>query len=330
MVKQDKSKSESKQTDGSGESNLNKDTLAVGLEFNVKPFRKWMKEHYERQSKKVGVVNAHYIMAAVDQVMTFSLLHGMSESFKKNDKGIYDVSLDDMMNHVKLTQHLADTFHYALAKYDDTLDYVKQLSVDKKSFTNYINKYVFNDNFRMNLSKSSTNFLSYLLVQTNTMLANTSLVMTEFAKKSRVTNVAITSALKVHFSGKLYDDIMKKVDSVETLLKNKEKQDSEKDSEKKSEKDDKKGNSKDKKSKGKDSDNEDDDGDDNDGSDDEKEKSDDESEDSDADSDGGSDGGSDGESDEEDKSKVKKSAKKSAGKSEKPAEKPVKKQNKKK
>ena len=30
---------------------LNKDTNAVGLELNVKPFRKWMKEHYERQSE---------------------------------------------------------------------------------------------------------------------------------------------------------------------------------------------------------------------------------------------------------------------------------------
>ena len=225
----DNNKDNSKNTkDTKDTKELHKDTQMVGLEINVKPFRKWMKEHYERQSKSVGVINAHYIMATVNQVMTFSLLNGMSEYFKKNQSGIYDISLDNMMTYVKLTPYLANTFHYCLSKYDDTLDYTKQLCIDKKSFNNYINKYVFNDNFRMNLSKSSQNFLSYLLVQSNVMLSNTALIMTEFAKKSRVTNNAINSALKVHFSGKLYDEIMKKVDGVETLLKNKDKQDSEK------------------------------------------------------------------------------------------------------
>jgi hypothetical protein len=212
---------------------LHKDSQMVGLEINARPFRKWMKEHYERQSKSVCVINSHYIMATVNQVMTFSLLHGMSEYFKKNESGIYDISLDNMMTYVKLTPYLANTFHYCLSKYDDTLDYTKQLCINDKLFNNYITEYVFNNNFRMNLSKSSQNFLSYLLVQSNVMLSNTALIMTEFAKKSRVTNNAINSALKVHFSGKLYDEIMKKVDSVETLLKNKDKQDSEKgDSEK--------------------------------------------------------------------------------------------------
>ena len=218
---------------------LNKDTVAVGLELNVKPFRKWMKEHYERQSKKVGVINAHYILATVDQILIFSLLHGMSEYFQKNDSGIYVISLENMMTYVRLTSYLNNTYHYHLSKYDDTLDYQKQLCIDRKAFDNYINKYVFNDNFRMNLSKSSTNFLCYLLVQANTMLANTALIMSEFAKKSRVNNNAINAALKVHFTGKLYEDIMKKVDSVETLLKNKEKQDSEK--EEKGDKDEKNG-----------------------------------------------------------------------------------------
>ena len=211
---------------------LNKDTAAVGLELNVKPFRKWMKENYERQSKKVGVINAHYILASVDQILTHSLLHGMSEYFKKNDSGIYNISLDNMMTYVRLTPYLSHTYHYHLSKYDDTLDYQKQLCIERKVFDNYINKHVFNDNFRMNMSKSSMNFLAYLLVQANIMLSNTALIISEFAKKSRVNNNAINAALKVHFTGKLYEDIMRKVDSVETLLKNKEKQDSEKDGDK--------------------------------------------------------------------------------------------------
>lgn len=295
---------------------LNKDTVAVGLELNVKPFRKWMKEHYERQSddksKKVGVINAHYILATVDQIVIFSLLHGMSEYFQKNDSGIYVISLENMMTYVRLTPYLNNTYHYHLSKYDDTLDYQKQLCIDRKAFNNYINKYVFNDNFRMNLSKSSTNFLCYLLVQANTMLANTALIMSVFAKKSRVNNNAINAALKVHFSGKLYEDIMKKVDSVETLLKNKEKQDSEK--EEKDEKDDNNTENKKEKKKSNDSDKESDD--------EESDKEESDKEESDKEESEKSD-----ESDDEEKPKVTKKPAKNVSKVE---EKPVKKNNKKK
>jgi hypothetical protein len=298
---------------------LNKDTNAVGLELNVKPFRKWMKEHYERQSedksKKVGVINAHYILATVDQILIFSLLHGMSEYFQKNESGIYVISLENMMTYVRLTPYLNNTYHYHLSKYDDTLDYQKQLCIDRKVFNNYINKYVFNDNFRMNLSKSSTNFLCYLLVQANTMLANTALIMSVFAKKSRVNNNAINAALKVHFSGKLYEDIMKKVDSVETLLKNKEKQDSEK--EEKEEKDEPE--VKKEKKKSDDSDKESDD--------EESDKEESDKEDSDKENSDKGDSEKSDESDDEEKPKVTKKPAKNVSKVE---EKPVKKNNKKK
>jgi hypothetical protein len=206
----------------------NKETAFVGLEINVKPFRKWFKEHYERQNKKVGIINAHYITASVDQILMFSFLHSLSDSFKKSKSGMYDVTIDAMKNHIRLTPYLNNTFNLCVDKYDDNLDYQKQLPIERKALDNYITKYVFNDNFRMNMSKDSMNFLTYLVVQANVMLANTSLIMSEYAHKSRVNSNAIISAIKIHFSGKLLEDIMKKVDSVDTLLKNKEKQDSEK------------------------------------------------------------------------------------------------------
>ncbi len=206
----------------------NKETAFVGLEINVKPFRKWFKEHYERQNKKVGIINAHYITASVDQILMFSFLHSLSDSFKKSKSGMYDVTVEAMKTHIRLTSYLNNTFYLCVDKYDDNLDYQKQLPIERKALDNYITKYVFNDNFRMNINKDSMNFLCYLVVQANVMLANTSLIMSEYAHKSRVNSNAIIAAIKIHFSGKLLEDIMKKVDSVDTLLKNKEKQDSEK------------------------------------------------------------------------------------------------------
>ncbi len=206
----------------------NKETAFVGLEINVKPFRKWFKEHYERQNKKVGIINAHYITASVDQILMFSFLHSLSDSFKKSKSGMYDVTLESMKNHIRLTPYLNNTFYLCVDKYDENLDYQKQLPIERKALDQYITKYVFNDNFRMNMNKDSMNFLTYLVVQANVMLANSALIMSEYAHKSRVNSNAIIAAIKIHFSGKLLEDIMKKVDSVDTLLKNKEKQDSEK------------------------------------------------------------------------------------------------------
>ena len=206
----------------------NKETAFVGLELNIKPFRKWMKEHYERQTKTVGVVNAHYILATVDQVLFYSLLNIASEHFKKDKSGMYDVTLDTLKTSVKLNPSFNNTFGLCVDKFDDNLDYQKQLPVDKKTLNAYLNKYTFHDNFRVHLNKDSHNFLCYLVVQANTMLSNTALIMSEFAKKSRVNSNSLISALKVHFNGKLYQDIMKKVDCVDTLLQNKAKKDSEK------------------------------------------------------------------------------------------------------
>lgn len=206
----------------------NKETAFVGLELNIKPFRKWMKEHYERQSKKVGVINAHYILATVDQVLLYSLLNNASEHFKKDKSGMYDITLYTLKTVVKLNPSFNNTFGLYVDKFDDNLDYQKQLPIDKKTLNLYLNKYTFHDNFRVNLNRDSHNFLCYLVVQANTMLSNTSLIMSEFAKKSRVNSNSLISALKVHFNGKLYEDIMKKVDCVNTLLQNKAKKDSEK------------------------------------------------------------------------------------------------------
>ena len=200
----------------------------LGLEFKSKPYRKWMKEYFQRQDKSFGFKNSHYVMSVVNQILTFNLLNGMSESFKKTNHGFYDVKLEDMQNYIRLTPHLNNTFNFVMSRYDENMDYVKQLCVDKKIFDKYITKCVFHDNFRINLNNQSMNFLTYLLVQTNTLLSNTAMHMVTFANKKSITDNSIIHSLKIHFSGKLLDDILKKCDSVITLLKNKDKKDSEK------------------------------------------------------------------------------------------------------
>jgi hypothetical protein len=202
--------------------------INVGLEFKDKPFRKWLKEHYLRQDKSFNFKNSHYVFATVNQLLTFNLLNGMSEYFRKTNHGFYDVKVDDMITFIRLTPELNQTYNYIISRYDGHMDYQKQLCVDKKVFDEYITKNVFHDNFRINLNKQSMNFLTYLLVQTNILLANTAKQLAMFGNKKSISDSAIIHSLNIHFSGKLLDDILKKYDSVSTLLKNKDKEDSEK------------------------------------------------------------------------------------------------------
>ena len=62
-----------------------KKIIVVGLEFKEKPFRKWLKEHYSRQDKTFSFKNSHYVLATVNQILTFNLLNGMSEYFQKKN-----------------------------------------------------------------------------------------------------------------------------------------------------------------------------------------------------------------------------------------------------
>jgi hypothetical protein len=202
--------------------------INVGLEFKEKPFRKWLKEHYSRQDKSFNFKNSHYVLATVNQILTFNLLNGMSEYLKKTNHGFYDVKLDDMITYIKLTPFLNQTYNFIISRYDEHMDYQKQLCIDKKVFDEYITKNVFHDNFRINLNKQSMNFLTYILVQTNILLANTGKQLAIFGNKKSISDLAIIHSLNIHFTGKLLDDILKKYDSVSTLLKNKEKDDSEK------------------------------------------------------------------------------------------------------
>ena len=133
-----------------------------------------------------------------------------------------------MMTYIKLTPYLNQTYNFIISRYDDHMDYQKQLCIDKKIFDIYITKNIFHDNFRMNLNKQSMNFLTYILVQTNILLANTAKQLAIFGNKKSISDSAVIHSLHIHFSGKLLDDILKKYDSVSTLLKNKEKDDSEK------------------------------------------------------------------------------------------------------
>ena len=198
----------------------NLETAAYNLEFNVRLFKSWLKEHYGLCREKVpNIVNAHCMLAACCQITCNMLLAGISDKSKKTKSGLVDVDYDTLYNYVLLTSCLYETYGGVLKKYDENLDYSKELCIDRKTLLAYIEKYIFHNNNTVSLNNSTLNFVMFLLVQTNIKLADTALLCSEIGKAHSISVNTILTAVKIHFKGKLLLDTLKKLDNVSMLIK---------------------------------------------------------------------------------------------------------------
>jgi hypothetical protein len=225
---------------------MNKETLMVGLMFNVKPFKAWLKTYYKNTNRdSVKIINAHYMMAAMNEVFIFNMLTGMSEMMKKQQNGLNDISLERFLMYIQRTDHLLSTFGRFHSKYEPGFDYSKQVSIDKKIIDKFIEKKCFHKNQSIHINKDTMNYLYYLVAQINTHCAEIAFVFSQYAKKTTVTGEGIKASIEIFLSGKLLVDVMTKLEEITNILKNKSKKDSDKGDD---EEDDKKG-KKDKKDK---------------------------------------------------------------------------------
>jgi hypothetical protein len=223
---------------------LNKETLMVGLMFNVKPFKTWLKTYYKNTNRdSVKIINAHYMMAAMNEVFIFNMLTGASDMIKKQNNGLLDLSLERFLMYIQRTDHLLSTFGQFHSKYEPGFDYSKQMPLDKKIMDKFIEKKCFHKNQSLHINKDTMNYLYYLVAQINTHCAEIAFVFSQYAKKTTVSGEGIKASVEIFFSGKLLVDVMTKLEQITNILKNKSK----KDSDKGEEKEEKKGKKEDKK-----------------------------------------------------------------------------------
>jgi hypothetical protein len=208
---------------------LNKETIMVGLMFNVKPFKTWLKTYYKNTNRdSVKIINAHYMMAAMNEVFIFNMLTGASEMIKKQQNGLLDLSLERFLMHIQRTDHLLATFGRFHSKYEPGFDYSKQMPLDKKIMDKFIEKKCFHKNQSLHINKDTMNYLYYLVAQINTNCAEIAYIFSQYAKKTTVTGEGIKASIEIFFSGKLLVDVMTKLEQITNILKNKSKKDSDK------------------------------------------------------------------------------------------------------
>jgi hypothetical protein len=227
---------------------LNKETTKVGLNFNVKKFKDFMKTHYNHvhDNDSIKIMNAHYMLTTVNEVTLFNILTSVSHLFSKEKTGLQDLTLERLQTHIVMTDYLRESFSRFLTKYDSQLDYSKQLYVERTKFDNYIMTHCLHSNNTIHINKDTRNYLCFLLVQLNSHLASAAYSIAHHSKKKAVSLISAVNAqhlrasVDIYLVGKLREDVNKKLDEVSTILKNKPKQDSDKDSGEKKDKKDKK------------------------------------------------------------------------------------------
>ena len=208
---------------------MNKETLMVGLMFNVKPYKNWLKTYYKNTNREsVKIINAHYMMAAMNEVFIFNMLTGASDMIKKQQNGLNDLSLERFLMYIQRTDHLLSSFGRFHSKYESGFDYSKQVSIDKKIIDKFIEKKCFHKNQSIHINKDTMNYLYYLVAQINTNCAEIAFVFSQYAKKTTVTGEGIKASIEIFLSGKLLVDVMTKLGEITNILKNKSKRDSDK------------------------------------------------------------------------------------------------------
>jgi hypothetical protein len=229
VVSKTDKKSKPEQKTGS-DKGLNKETISVGLMFNVKPYKKWLKTYYQNTNRSsVKIMNAHYMMAAMNEILVFNLLNGASEMIQKQKTGLLDLTLERFMMYIQSTNHILTTFSQFHTRYEPGFDYIKLVPLEKTLLSRFIEKKCFHKNDALNINKDTMNYICYLLTQTNTRCAEIAYVFSQYAKKTTVSGEGIKGAIQVFFNGKLLIDIMTKLEQITRVLKNKSKKDSDKD-----------------------------------------------------------------------------------------------------
>ena len=222
-------KDKNKKSDKTGsDKGFNKETTLVGLNFNVKTYKAWLKSYYASNNRNVKILNAHYILAAVNEVIAFNLITGSSEMVQTQKTGLVDLTLERFLMYIQKSDSLLATFSRFHNKYESGFDYSKLVPLDKKIFNKFVEKKCFHKNSNINISNSTMNYIFYLLAQVNINCAEVAFVFSQYAKKTTISGDGIRASVQVLLSGKLLSDVMLKLDSIVRILKNKSKKDSDK------------------------------------------------------------------------------------------------------
>jgi len=203
----------------------NKNTDKCGLVFNVNNTKKWMKKYFERvyeDTNTIKVSNAHFTLSATDEILCikFSLYACKRAVDSEPVNGLYELTLNNIRDSIRLNADLNYTFERLLCKYDNGQDYLSEMNIKKQEIIEFIEKYAFNGS-NINIGKDALNFIMFIMLQNRIMLMNTIYNLVNYKKSKTISENAIAYAVQINYINELSKDLVRKVNEVTQIVKDK-------------------------------------------------------------------------------------------------------------
>lgn len=191
----------------------NKETALIKGIFNVKEFKKYLKE-------KFSVTGAHYALSAIIEMITVQLINKSIYFIKQNPEkaNMFVIELSDLSNCIKNDIDLKRSFNN-LHDYSPLMDYTKNICVSKKDLDRLIEKNCFGiGSSQIILSKDAYNYLAYILTINCKMLSDIALVLKEYGKKQKVDFRAMRCASEILYYGELALLINQRLEGIKNII----------------------------------------------------------------------------------------------------------------
>lgn len=198
----------------------NKETALIKGIFNVKEFKKYLKEKY-------SISGAQYALTAIIEMITVHLINKSINFIKQSPEkaNMFVIELNDLSNCIKSDIDMKRSFNN-LHDYSPLMDYTKNICVSKKELDKLIEKNCFGiGSTQIILSKDAYNYLSYILTINCKMLSDIARVFKEYGKKQKVDFRAIKCASDILYHGELALLINQRLEGIKNIITSDKKKD---------------------------------------------------------------------------------------------------------
>lgn len=193
-----------------------------GLFFEISRTNKWLKTYYSnhiitlktingQENAKIRIFNVDSVLTAIDQTICLQLI-SLACEYATTDQ----ITKNDVIDVIKVDKSFNYSFGKFLYCYDSVEPYYEHLNLRKKNILDFLSVCDIDKNYV--IEDDALNFLMFIMLKNRIMVAETSFVLSQHAKKAMVNDRSVLFALKILYIDKLYQDIYENVNRIITLM----------------------------------------------------------------------------------------------------------------
>jgi len=180
------------------------------------------KKDGEKETSKVRIRKAHYVLSGVDEVLCGELAAKSVQRSEKGSAGLYRVTQKNVEDAVLSSPELRFTLERFLAGFTSDCEYFPMIDISKKNenkeiITKYMEKAA--GGSIVQFETQAFNIIMYLMLKNRVQVAETAFEMSQYAKKASVDDFAILHAVKTVYTGELLKAMMKRTEDISNIAR---------------------------------------------------------------------------------------------------------------